>query len=54
MGKMVLAFIVTVICGVGGLLLGNTSDIPIPELGSIIAVAVMGVFILRAIDKKNK
>lgn len=54
MRTMVLALIVTVICGVGGLLLGNASDIPIPELGSIVAVAVMGVFILHAIDKKNK
>ena len=52
MGKIVLAVAATVILGCGGILLGLESDIPIPELGSVIAVAVMGGFILYQTRKK--
>ena len=53
MGKCILAFIVTVLLGFGGIMLVNASDIPIPELGTIIAVAVMGAFINYFNDKKK-
>jgi len=53
MGKCILAFIVTVLLGFGGIILGNTSDIPIPELGAVIAVAVMGAFIIYFNEKKK-
>lgn len=35
MGKAILAFAVTMLLGFGGILLGNASDIPIPELGAV-------------------
>jgi len=53
MGKSILAFIVTVLLGFGGIMLGNASDIPIPELGAVIAVAVMGAFIIYFNEKKK-
>jgi len=34
-------------------MLGNASDIPIPELGAVIAVAVMGAFIIYFNEKKK-
>ena len=53
MGKCILAFIVTVFLGFGGIMLGNASDIPIPELGAVIAIAVMGAFIIYFNEKKK-
>lgn len=53
MGKCILAFIVTVLLGFGGIMLGNASDIPIPELGAVIAIAVMGAFIIYFNEKKK-
>lgn len=54
MGKCILAFVVTVLLGLGGILLGNASDIPIPELGAVIAVAIMGAFIIYFNEKNRK
>lgn len=53
MGKCILAFIVTVLLGFGGIIVGNASDIPIPELGAVIAIATMGAFILHSLEKKK-
>lgn len=53
MGKAIVAFAVTMLLGFGGILLGNASDIPIPELGAVIAVAVMGAFIIYFNEKKK-
>ena len=54
MKKIVLAFLTTVLLGFGGIMLGNASDIPIPELGTVIAVAVMGAFIIYFNEKNKK
>lgn len=53
MKKIVLAVVVTILLGFGGIMLGNASDIPIPELGTVIAVAVMGAFIIYFNEKKK-
>ena len=53
MGKIILAFVATVLLGFGGIMLGNASDIPIPEFGAVIAVAVMGAFIIYFNEKKK-
>ena len=53
MGKAILALIVTLVCGIGGILLGLESALPIPELGAVVAVAVMGAFIVYFNDKKK-
>lgn len=53
MGKAILAFIVTVLLGFGGIMLGNASDLPIPELGAVIAIAAMGAFIIYFNEKKK-
>ena len=52
MGKIILAVAATLVLGFCGILLGNASSIPIPELGPVIAVAVMGGFLLY--DKRNQ
>ena len=46
MGKVILAVLATLVLGFCGILLGLASNIPIPELGSVVAVAVMGGFLL--------
>ena len=53
MGKVFLAVLATLVLGFCGILLGLASDIPIPELGSVIAVAVMGGFLLYDNRKKS-
>ena len=52
MGKTILAVILTLVLGFLGILLGLQSDIPIPELGPVIAVAVMGGFLLSGQKKQ--
>ena len=52
MGKIVLAVAATIVLGFAGILLGLQSDIPIPELGPVIATAVMGGFILHQMKKQ--
>ena len=52
MGKIVLAVAAAIVLGFAGILLGLQSDIPIPELGPVIAIAVMGGFILHEIRKQ--
>lgn len=53
MKKAIIAFIVTFICGIGEIMLGLESDLPIPELGAVVAVAVMGAFIIYFNEKKK-
>ena len=53
MGKVILAVLATMILGFCGILLGNASALPIPELGSVVAVAVMGGFLLYDNHKKS-
>ena len=53
MGKVILAVLATLVLGFCGILLGLASDILIPELGSVIAVAVMGGFLLYDNRKKS-
>ena len=53
MGKVIFAVLATMILGFCGILLGLASDIPIPELGSVVAVAVMGGFLLYDNHKKS-
>ncbi len=53
MAKVWIAVLCTVVLGMAGILLGLESDIPIPELGCVLAVAVMGGFILCAVEKKK-
>ena len=53
MGKAILAAAITIVLGFCGILLGLASDIPIPELGSVIAIAVMGGFLLYDNHKKS-
>ena len=51
MSKAILALVVTIICGVGGIMLGLESSLPIPELGAVVAIAVMGAFIIYYNEK---
>ena len=53
MGKAILALVVTIICGAGGIMLGLESSLPIPELGAVVAIAVMGAFIIYYNEKKK-
>lgn len=52
MGKAILAFIVTFVCGWIGMIIGSEFG-NWPELGILIAVAVMGAFIIYFNDKKR-
>ena len=53
MGKVILAAVVTLICGYLGAVIGNELLGGFQELGSITAVAVMGVFIIFFNEKKK-
>ncbi|MBR6671301.1 MAG: binding-protein-dependent transport permease [Ruminococcus sp.] len=53
MGKVILAAVVTLICGYLGSVIGNELLGGFQELGSITAVAVMGVFIIFFNEKKK-
>lgn len=52
MKRAILALVVTLVCGIGGIMLGLKSDLPIPELGAVVAIAVMGTFIVYFNEKK--
>lgn len=54
MGKAILAMIVTFISGWIGMVIGLELMGGFPEFGCVIAVAVMGAFIIYFNEKKNK
>lgn len=53
MGKVILAAVVTLICGYLGAVIGNELLGGFQELGSITAVAVIGAFIIFFNEKKK-
>lgn len=53
MGKVILAAVVTLICGYLGAVIGNELLGGFQELGSITAIAVMGAFIVFFNEKKK-
>ena len=53
MGKAIVALIVTLIAGWFGIAIGYELLGGFPEFGSIIAVSVMGAFIIYFNDKKK-
>ena len=53
MGKAILAAIVTLIAGYSGAVLGYEVLGGFAELGGIIAIAIMGAFIIYFNDKKT-
>lgn len=53
MGKVILAAVVTLICGYLGTVIGNEILNSFRELGCITAVAVMGAFIIFFDDSKK-
>lgn len=53
MGKVILAAVVTLICGYLGTVIGNEILNGFRELGCITAVAVMGAFIIFFNDSKK-
>ncbi len=52
MGKSILAFVVTMVVGIWFTSIGETMNWP--EFGNLIAVAVMGAFIIYFNNKKDK
>lgn len=53
MGKVILAAVVTLICGYLGVVIGNELLGGFRELGCISAIAVMGAFIVFFNEKKK-
>lgn len=53
MAKAILALIVTLIIGCIGIAVGHDIMNGFPELGSVIAIAVMGAFIIYFNDNKK-
>lgn len=53
MGKAIVAFIVTFIAGLFGIVIGYDLLCGFPEFGSILAISVMGAFIIYFNDKKK-
>lgn len=49
--RAVIALIVTLLIGVGVEMVGATINV---SLGSIVAIAVMGAFIIHAVDSNKK
>lgn len=54
MGKALLALIVTFIIGLLGMSVGYDAMNGFSELGSVVAIAVMGAFIIYFNDRKDK
>ncbi len=53
MGKTIAAMALTTICGLLGMVIGDELMGGYPELGGIIAIAVMGAFIIYFNEKKK-
>lgn len=53
MAKAILAFIMTIIVGLVGMVIGQDILHGFPEFGSILAVAIMGAFVIGFNGKKQ-